>query len=187
MSEFGRRHHDMGGLGAGPVEAGNEHDYAYWEKKIDAVRRLLADEKRNLFTVDEMRRGIEELGAKAYDEMSYYERWITSLADMLVEADLVSLAEIANGRAGPGEKQTPPLTADAVPVMIKNGRPSARELDISARFQVGAAVRTNTDNPTGHTRLPRYARGRTGEIVICHGAHVFPDASAHGGGDAPRR
>ncbi len=55
MSDFGRRHHDMGGLDADPVEP-TEHDYAYWEKKIDAIRRLLADEKRNMFTVDEMRR-----------------------------------------------------------------------------------------------------------------------------------
>ena len=82
MSEFGRRHHDMGGQDAGLGEA-HEHDYAFWEKKIDAVRRLLADEKRQMFTVDEMRRGIEELGAKAYDEMSYYERWAASTTNVL--------------------------------------------------------------------------------------------------------
>ena len=94
MSDFGRRHHDMGGLGAGPVDAGNEHDYAYWEKKIDAVRRLLADEKRNLFTVDEMRRGIEELGAKAYDEMSYYERWAASTTNILIEKGIITIDEL---------------------------------------------------------------------------------------------
>ena len=94
MSEFGRRHHDMGGLGAGPVEASNEHDYAYWEKKIDAVRRLLADEKRNLFTVDEMRRGIEELGAKAYDEMNYYERWAASTTNILIEKGIITIDEL---------------------------------------------------------------------------------------------
>ncbi|MGB0552015.1 MAG: hypothetical protein ACPGQV_05485 [Alphaproteobacteria bacterium] len=94
MSEFGRRHHDMGGLGAGPVEADNEHDYAYWEKKIDAVRRLLADEKRNLFTVDEMRRGIEELGAKAYDEMTYYERWAASTTNILIEKGIITIDEL---------------------------------------------------------------------------------------------
>jgi hypothetical protein len=84
----------MGGLSAGPVEASNEHDYAYWEKKIDAVRRLLADEKRNLFTVDEMRRGIEELGAKAYDEMTYYERWAASTTNILIEKGIITIDEL---------------------------------------------------------------------------------------------
>ena len=93
MINMGRRHHDMGGLEAGPVEP-NEHDYAYWEKKIDAIRRLLADEKRKMFTVDEMRRGIEELGAKAYDEMSYYERWAASTTNVLIEKGIISIDEL---------------------------------------------------------------------------------------------
>ena len=179
--------HDMGGMhgfGSIPIDENEPVFHDEWEGKTVAMR--IAMNAWRKWNIDMARHTVERFSPGEYLGMSYYERWITSLADMLVEADLVSLAEIANGRAGPGEKQTPPLTADAVPVMIKNGRPSARELDISARFQVGAAVRTNTDNPTGHTRLPRYARGRTGEIVICHGAHVFPDASAHGGGDAPQ-
>ena len=93
MSDFGRRHHDMGGLEADPIGA-TEHYYAYWEKKIDAIRRLLADEKRRMFTVDEMRRGIEELGAKAYDEMSYYERWAASTTNVLIEKGIISIDEL---------------------------------------------------------------------------------------------
>ena len=84
----------MGGLEAGSIEVDNEHDYAYWEKKIDAVRRLLSDEKRRMFTVDEMRRGIEELGAKAYDEMSYYERWTASTTNILIEKGVISIDEL---------------------------------------------------------------------------------------------
>ena len=42
-----------------------------------------------MFTVDEMRRGIEELGAKAYDEMSYYERWAASTT-VLIEKGIIS-------------------------------------------------------------------------------------------------
>ena len=41
-------------------------------------------------------------------------------------------------------------------------------------------------SPPGHTRLPRYAQGRSGEIMAVHGAHVFPDSSAHGLGDDPK-
>ena len=94
MNTYERRHHDMGGLEAGEINFGNEHDYAYWEKKIDAVRRLLADKNRNLFTVDEMRRGIEELGAKAYDEMSYYERWTASTTNVLIEKGIITIDEL---------------------------------------------------------------------------------------------
>jgi hypothetical protein len=41
-------------------------------------------------------------------------------------------------------------------------------------------------NPPGHTRLPRYARGKTGTVVATHGAHVFPDTNAHGLGESPQ-
>jgi hypothetical protein len=93
-----RRHHDMGGLPAGPVEA-SEHDYAPWEKRVDAILRLLADSKRRLITTDELRRGIEELGPGAYDEMSYYERWIASVTNNLIEKGVLSVDELGRRMA----------------------------------------------------------------------------------------
>ena len=93
MSDFARRHHDMGGQEAGPVEQGG-HDYSMWEKRIDAIRRLLSDDKRRMMTVDELRRGIEELGAKAYDEMSYYERWAASTTNLLIEKGVITIDEL---------------------------------------------------------------------------------------------
>ena len=65
----------MGGLPAGAVEPA-EHDYALWEKRVDALMALLGHKDRRLITVDELRRNIESLGPEAYDTMSYYERWI---------------------------------------------------------------------------------------------------------------
>ena len=53
-------------------------------------------------------------------------------------------------------------------------------------FAAGDAVRARNINPLGHTRLPRYVRGRAGEITALHGAHVFPDSHAHGKGEDPR-
>ena len=41
-------------------------------------------------------------------------------------------------------------------------------------------------HPRGHTRLPRYARGKRGVIHRCHGIHVFPDTHAHGQGEQPQ-
>lgn len=88
-----RRHHDMGGLDAGPV-ARTEHDYAPWEKRVDAILRLLSSPKRGILQVDELRRAIEDLGPGAYDELSYYERWIAAINQNLVEAGVYTLAEL---------------------------------------------------------------------------------------------
>ena len=87
----GRGVHDMGGLPAGPVSLG-QHDYAMWERQVDALMMLLR--ARDLFTVDETRRGIEGLGADAYDRLSYYERWIASITQILIEKGVVTSDEL---------------------------------------------------------------------------------------------
>lgn len=88
-----RRHHDMGGEPAGRVEQ-VEHDHAPWEKRVDAIMRLLTDPERRVMTVDELRRGIEELGPGAYDELSYYQRWIASIGESLLEKGVVTVDEL---------------------------------------------------------------------------------------------
>ena len=105
-----RRHHDMGGQPAGPVVA-EEHDYAPWEKRVDAIVRLLT--ARRVITTDELRRGIEGLGPGAYDELSYYQRWIASVGNNLLEKGVLGVDELgrklaevearwrAEGRDGP--------------------------------------------------------------------------------------
>lgn len=88
-----RRHHDMGGLPGGPVERG-EHDYALWEKRVDAMMMLLANGTPRLLTVDQMRKGIEALPPDAYDAMGYYERWVASITHAMVERGVISLGEL---------------------------------------------------------------------------------------------
>ncbi len=85
--------HDVGGHAAGPVDR-TEHDAAFWEKEVDAIQVLLSDRARRV-GVDELRRGIESLGAEAYATLSYYERWTASIASILVEKGILSEAEIA--------------------------------------------------------------------------------------------
>ena len=87
------RHHDMGGLAAGPVDRA-EHDPEPWEKRVDAIMRLLTDKKRRIMTVDELRRGIENLGPGAYDELGYYERWIASITNILIEKGVITVDEL---------------------------------------------------------------------------------------------
>jgi hypothetical protein len=86
-----RSHHDMGGGPGGAVEP-VEHDYALWEKRVDALLVLLSSKGR--MTVDELRRNIETLGPDAYDKMTYYERWIYSVAQTLIQRGYVSVDEL---------------------------------------------------------------------------------------------
>jgi hypothetical protein len=86
-----RRHHDMGGEPAGPVEL-HEHDLAPWEKKVDAIFRLLWG--KGVITLDELRRGIEDLGPGAYDELRYFERWIASITHVLLAKGIVHVQEL---------------------------------------------------------------------------------------------
>jgi len=96
-----RRHHDLGGLAAGPVDHDHDgahaHDYAPWEKTVDAVVRLLS--AKGIMTVDELRRGIEELGPGVYDDLSYYERWIASVTNILVEKGVLHVDELGRRMA----------------------------------------------------------------------------------------
>src|SRR5208282_6897535 len=85
--------HDMGGLPAGPIER-TEHDYALWEKRVDALMVLLSHRDRQLLTVDELRRNIEGLGAEAYDSMTYYERWIYAITTTLLQRGVITVDEL---------------------------------------------------------------------------------------------
>jgi hypothetical protein len=89
---FMRQHHDMGGRPAGKVEP-TEHDYADWERRVDALAVLLGSEK--ILTVDERRRAIESLPPEAYDAMSYYERWTWALAQTLIQRGVITTEELA--------------------------------------------------------------------------------------------
>ncbi|MBP5858029.1 nitrile hydratase subunit beta [Marivibrio halodurans] len=92
--EAGRRHHDMGGLNAGPIDR-DQHGHEAWEHKTDAILRLLAAKERGpLVRVDELRRGIEEMGPGVYDTLTYYERWIGSITNILVEKGVLTVDEL---------------------------------------------------------------------------------------------
>lgn len=89
-----RSYHDMGGLPAGTVQL-TEHDYALWEKRVDALLVLLS--KKGMMTVDELRRNIESLGPQAYDEMTYYERWIYAITQTLIQRGIITIDELGRG------------------------------------------------------------------------------------------
>ena len=109
------------------------------------------------------------------------------LGEILVELGHVTRAELESGKPDPAAaKAAPPLTAGKVAAVLQRGGPVERKIDAPPRFAIGQKLRSTTASPTGHTRLPLYARGRMGEVVLHHGAHVFPDANAHGLGECPQ-
>lgn len=83
--------HDMGGLPAGPIDR-NEHVKEAWEKRVDALARLLSEKK--LRKVDEARRAIEALPPDAYERMTYYERWMAATAQLLLERGVITSDEL---------------------------------------------------------------------------------------------
>ena len=88
----GRAVHDVGGMDFGPIDR-HEHDLALWEKRTDAMLILLASRK-GVFTIDAMRRVIEDYGQQEYDRTTYYEKWIRAIRNLLVEQEVVSAAEV---------------------------------------------------------------------------------------------
>ncbi len=78
------------------------------------------------------------------------------------------------------------LTPDMVPGLVSTGASCRIDEDVPQRFKLGDRVRARNMNPMGHTRLPRYIRGRVGVVDRHHGVFVYPDAAAHGGGHQPQ-
>ena len=178
--------HDMGGMhGLGPIapEPDEPVFHAAWEGRVHAL--VIASPTRG--NIDAGRHQRELIPGAEYLGMSYYERWFAALCEMLARAGVVSAAELASGRADPdAPKATPRLAPDAVAPALSHAGSYRREPAPAAMFGVGERVRARNLHPLGHTRLPRYVRGRVGVIETRHGAHVFPDVHAHGGGDDPR-
>ncbi len=180
--------HDMGGMhGLGPIAPQTNEPLFHEDWEARALALTLAVGGWGRWSLDASRHQRELIPGPDYLRMSYYEKWIAALEALMVKTGLVSAAELENGRPASGVgRAAPPLTADRVSAMLASGGPTDRLIDRPARFAVGELVRARNLNPTGHTRLPRYARGRRGVVSRYHGAHVFPDANAHGLGEQPQ-
>jgi nitrile hydratase subunit beta len=180
--------HDMGGMhGLGDIEYEKDEPvfHSPWEARAFALN--IATRAGRKWNIDSGRHEIELLPAADYLRMSYYEKWAARLEKLLVKSGLVSESEISTGQPAPGSpKATPAVTADQVPHMLRTGALSSRAAQVEQRFHIGQRVRARNINPTGHTRLPRYARGKIGEIHLHHGVYVFPDSNAHFRGENPQ-
>jgi nitrile hydratase subunit beta len=180
--------HDMGGMhGFGPVvaEASEPPFHEAWEGRVLALQRAVGYAAR-LWTIDGVRASLETLPPLAYLAASYYERWFLGLEHRVVASGLIGEDELAAGRSlRPGQRLNRKLTVADVPRTMTRGN-FARPAAAPARFKEGEQVRTRNLNPSTHTRLPRYARGKRGTVEAVRGCCVFPDSAALGAGDNPQ-
>jgi len=175
----------MGGMdGFGPVvcEQNEPVFHADWERRMYAlVGPAMGAAQVN---VDEFRHAIERIPPARYLASSYYERWIAAAETILVEHGLVTREElIARQDASIDPRQIANAVAAHGPAPIKD-KPGSKPP--RARFAKGDRVRARNLNPSGHTRLPRYVRGKTGVIARDWGVFVFPDTNAHHAGTKPQ-
>lgn len=178
---------DVGGMmGFGAInhsadEPNFHHD---WEKRVLAV--TLAMGATGSWTLDASRFARESLPPAVYYNSSYYQIWEKALENLMLERALLTERELATGIAESHKPVARTLAADDVEKVLASGAPTEREISVPARFKPGDKVRAKNMHPVTHTRLPRYLRGHTGEIVRVHGVHVFPDSNAHGKGEDPQ-
>jgi nitrile hydratase beta subunit len=173
--------HDMGGQqGMGPLEYEKNEPvfHARWEGRIYALSRAMRAWRK--WSLDTDRHALELMPPADYFQMSYYERWVHRLEVQLVRSGLVSKEEIESGKAAVGStKASPALTLATSDRWLNRGIASSVDPQVRPSFKVRQRVRARNMNPTGHTRLPRYARGKTGVIARDHGVYLFPDTNAH--------
>lgn len=177
--DLGGRH----GFGAVVPEPEEIRFHAPWEKRVLGL--TLACGALGHWNIDVSRHARESLPPGFYLSASYYQIWLAGLESLLARAGELDPAEMAQGWSGKaGLASDRRLPAEAVPKVLAGGGPSDRPGPEPA-FAIGTRVRTRNHQPAGHTRLPGYARCKTGVIEAVHGCHVFPDSNAHGQGEAP--
>jgi len=177
--------HDMGGMdGFGPVvpEQNEPVFHADWERRMYAL--LVVARRAAQANPDEFRHAIERIPPARYLASSYYERWLAAAETLLVEHGVVTREELLakqNASIDPAWIANAVANRGLAPVKEKSGSKPPR-----ARFSKGNRVRARNLNPVGHTRLPRYIRGKAGVIARDWGVFVFPDTNAHHAGTKPQ-
>ena len=180
--------HDMGGMTCyGPVEREDNEPLfrAAWERRVFAMTMLSLGGVANL---DEFRHAIERMDPVHYLSSSYYEHWLAALETLAVEKGVLSPQELASGRLqGEAANASDPLPSEVVAQVVRRGVSAERDSGrLTPRFAPGDPVVARNMNPAGHTRMPRYVRGKPGRIDRVHGTFVYPDTNAHGGGEQPQ-
>ena len=177
--------HDLGGMqDMGPVQPEQNEPvfHAPWEGRAFGLWMAVGD-----WSINADRFEKELIPPADYLRMSYYEKIIVGIEELSVKTHLITREELASGKVGaPPPPAVGVLRASGVAAMIAKGSRSRRDDAVKAHFAIGQRVRARNDHPVGHTRLPRYARGRLGTVCSDYGVFVFADSDAQGLGERPQ-
>jgi nitrile hydratase beta subunit len=181
---------DMGGMqGFGSVtyNADDPPFHEKWEGRAFALT-LLSINRLSGQNLDAMRHALERLHPVDYLADGYYGRWLNCAELMLTDSGVIAPGAIdARARRLRGEDVSEPPEPDLnKPEYTPTGPGSLRQIDDQPRFKVGQTVRAKDIHPRGHTRLPRYVRGRTGVVERIQPAALLPDTNAHFLGENPQ-
>ncbi|MEM8659976.1 MAG: nitrile hydratase subunit beta [Pseudomonadota bacterium] len=185
--------HDMGGMhgfGKLPLEENEPVFHHEWEGRVFALNWAMSAFAGG--SIDAARAAIEQIAPAEYLSLPYFGRWLSALCTSLVASGLISQEQMADIQAGSAPDIPGPLAGvsvrdGALMELAKTGSPPQRDIESEACFAIGEAVRARLTHTATHTRLPRYVRGRIGEVVADRGGHVFPDSNAIGAGENPQR
>jgi nitrile hydratase subunit beta len=109
-----------------------------------------------------------------------------ALPQILIKTGMATPAEIESGQpAGGFNTKWHVLSVAEVATWDLPGSAAGEKSPATARFLVGQRVRARNINPVGHTRLPRYARGKFGTIERDGGIEELQDTEIQGLG--PKR
>jgi len=180
--------HDMGGMdGFGPIPIKEKEPvfHAVWEARVWAMNTALG--AWGVWNIDAGRYTLEQLDPALYLSSSYYQRWLYRTENLLVDHDLVSRKEI---ETPPAQRQIKklqePLSLDEILIRQSRARSARLDEEISPKFCVGDPIRVRNIHPEGHTRVPRYVRGKIGVVDKDHGVFIFPDTNAVFEGKSPQ-
>jgi len=178
--------HDMGGMqDMGPIRREKDEPvfHAPWEARVLALEWVTPGD----WPYDEERLHIESIPPADYLRMPYYEKWMVGMVEAMVKHGMVTRAELESGLpGGKSGKTVHAFTADEVASWFRPSAQPGPPRVPPPRFPIGGRVRARNIHPAGHTRLPRYVRGKPGVIYRDFGVSPLPDTRAHGLGDKPQ-
>jgi nitrile hydratase len=175
--------HDMGGMhGFGPVEVEENEPvfHADWERRVFAM--VSAVPFAALFGDDQFRPAIERIPPERYLTASYYHKWADALVGLLIDRGWITEQELADPSAVPASPLHPRAVnpADVESAIFGGASQNRPALGVTQRFKPGDGILTKRHGHVGHTRLPRYARGKRGRIAAAHGAFLVADRNSVG-------
>lgn len=177
--------HDMGGMhGFGPVEPeANEPVFHHdWEGRVFAMRVVTP-----VPIPGGARNNIETMEPLHYLRSSYYEKWLHARVKGLIDSGVLTAEDLRAREAfyrerpgAPAPRREDPERVQAVLANLRAHRSPRRDVDTQPQFGLGDPVRVRNLHPPGHTRLPRYARGKHGVVARFYGFQDVQDAQPPG-------